>query len=80
MDLWSYQTPDGRSIRKAIDWLIPFALGQKPWTTPEIGGLKSEALWPILREAASRLNDPQLAAAASRLGADPSYRLWLFIE
>ena len=79
VDLWSYQTPDGRSIRNAIDWLIPFALGQKPWTTPEIGGLKPEALCPILREAASRLNDPQLAAATS-LGANPSDRLWLFVE
>jgi Alginate lyase len=80
VDLWRYQTPDGRSIRKAIDWLIPFALGDKPWTTPEIGGFKSDALWPILRAAAARLQDPQLSAAATRLGAHAEDRLLLFVE
>jgi hypothetical protein len=80
VDLWHYQTPDGRSLRKALLWLIPFALGDKPWTTEEIGGLKPEALWPIVREAAFRLQDSQLAAAAARLGAHQEDRLWLFVE
>ena len=80
VDLWHYQTPDGRSIRKAIAWLIPFALGEKPWATPEIGGFKSEALWPILREAASRLQDAQLAESAARLGSRQDDRLWLLVE
>jgi hypothetical protein len=80
VDLWRYQTPDGRSIRKAIDYLIPFALGEKPWTTPELGGFKPEALSPILREAASRLENPQLAAAAYRLGKNESDRLRLYLE
>lgn len=80
VDLWHYQTPDGRSIRKAVEWLIPFALGDKPWTTPEIGGFNPEALWPIVREAAARLQDPTLAAAATRLGAQSMDRLWLLVE
>jgi hypothetical protein len=84
VDLWRYQTPDGRSMRKAVEWLIPFALGDKPWTTPEIGGFTPEALWPIVREAAARLQDPTLAAAATRLGAhlgaQSTDRLWLLIE
>ena len=80
VDLWTYQTSDGRSIRKAIDWLIPFGTGDKPWTTPEIGGFKSEALWPVVREAAFRLRDPQLAAAAARLGTHQEDRLLLFVE
>jgi hypothetical protein len=78
VDLWHYQTEDGRSIRKAIDWLIPFTLGDRPWTTAETAD--PEALWPIVREAASRLQDPQLTAAASRLGTHPEDRLWLFVE
>jgi hypothetical protein len=80
VDLWTYQTPDGRSIRKAIEWLLPFALGDKPWTTPEIGGFKPEALGPIVREAAARLQDPQLGQAAARLGGKQEDRLWLFVE
>jgi hypothetical protein len=80
VDLWRYQTSDGRSIRKAIDYLLPFALGDKLWTTEEIGGFKPEALWPIVREAAFRLQDSQLAAAAARLGGRQEDRLWLFVE
>jgi hypothetical protein len=80
VDLWRYQTPDGRSLRKAIDYLLPFALGEQRWTTSEIGGFRPEALAPVLREAAFRLQDPRLAAAAQRLAPDASDRGWLFVE
>ena len=34
-DLWTYETPDGRGIKKAIDFLIPFANGESPWPYPQ---------------------------------------------
>ena len=80
VDLWRYRTPDGRSIRKAIDWLLPFALGVERWTTPEIGGFRPDELGPVLREAAARLQDARLAATAARLGGSASDRLWLFLD
>ena len=80
VDLWRYQTPDGRSIRKAIDWLLPFALGQQRWSTPELGGFRPEELLPVLREAASRLQDGRLTVAADRLGRNVSDRLWLLLD
>lgn len=36
VDIWHYQTADGRSIQKALDWLIPYALGEKKWTYQQI--------------------------------------------
>ena len=78
--LWRYQTQDGRSIRKAIDWLVPFALGDARWPTPGISGMRPAELWPVLREAADRLHDTQLSTAAAHLGADLDDRLWLFVE
>ena len=38
VDLWNYQTADGRSIRKAFDYLLPYALGEKKWTGQQIAG------------------------------------------
>jgi hypothetical protein len=80
VNLWRYQTSDGRAIRKAIDWLLPYALGQKPWATPEIGGVNRAELWPVVRLAAYRLNDPQLAQVAAQLGAGDDDRLVLAVE
>jgi len=36
IDLWHYETPDGRSIRKAIDWMMPFYDGTKKWEHQQI--------------------------------------------
>jgi hypothetical protein len=42
--------------------------------------MKPDALWPIVREAASRLQDTKLAEVATRLGGRQADRLWLFLE
>jgi hypothetical protein len=80
VDLWHYQTPDGRSLGKAIGYLLPFALGEARWTTPEIGGFRPAELWPILRMAAARLPDARLAAAAARLGTHAEDRVLLSVD
>lgn len=38
VDLWNYQTPDGRGIRKAYAFLQPFAFGDKSWEYQQLGG------------------------------------------
>jgi hypothetical protein len=57
VDLWNFQTRDGRSIRKAFDFLTPIVLGQK-WEYQEIeGGVKPETLFPLMRRAAAIYRD-----------------------
>jgi hypothetical protein len=80
VDLWHYETPDGRSLRKAIAWLVPSALGKRPWTTPQMGGLRAGELAPVLRAAAARLGDEMFAQAARTLGGDEADRLQLFLD
>ena len=43
VDLWNYQTEDRRSIRKALDFLTPVALGERKWQYQELGGVKPES-------------------------------------
>jgi hypothetical protein len=41
IDLWNFQTPDGRSIKAALDWMRSVANGTVPWTYKEIGHTES---------------------------------------
>ena len=52
VDLWNFETKDGRSIRKALDFLAPIAIGEKKWQYQELGGIKPESLFPSMRRAA----------------------------
>jgi hypothetical protein len=52
VDLWNFETKDGRSIRKALDFLTPIAIGEKKWQYQELGGIKPETLFPLMRRAA----------------------------
>jgi len=71
-DLWRYQTPDGRSIRGALDWMIPFATGEKKWTHQQLGNAEPQALLVPLRRAEAALGDPRYETAVRKLGADVS--------
>jgi hypothetical protein len=59
VDLWNYQSADGRSIRKALDWLIPFALNQKKWEHQQIIPLESHILLVPLRRAEAAYHEPR---------------------
>jgi hypothetical protein len=37
VDIWDFQTPDGRCIKKAIDFVARAAVGLEPWPYPQIG-------------------------------------------
>jgi hypothetical protein len=76
VDLWHYETKDGRSIRKALDWLAPYAVGEKEWTYEQITQLKGTSLAPLLRRAAVAYKDENYeklvgkAAPGGDLGKD----------
>jgi hypothetical protein len=55
-DLWNFETSDGRSIRKALDFLMPFALKEKKWPYRQLGQFPKQELFSLLRRAA--LKDP----------------------
>jgi hypothetical protein len=72
VDLWNAQTDDGRSIRKALDFLVPIATGEKKWDYQEIeGGVKPEMLFPVMRRAAAIFRDKPYQTVMAKV-PDPS--------
>ncbi|HQZ95260.1 MAG TPA: alginate lyase family protein [Pyrinomonadaceae bacterium] len=80
IDLWSYQTSDGRSIRKAFDWLYPFADGKKKWEYQQIEPLLGERLYDQMRKAKDKYRDDKFKAALSAIPSmSPDDRDWLLL-
>jgi len=69
VDLWHFQTADGRSIRKALDYLLPYALGEKQWSYQQIEEMRPDELAGPLLEAGAVYKDPEYEAAARKLSA-----------
>lgn len=67
VDLWSFRTADGRSIRTALDFLAPFAAGEKLWTYKQISGFHPEELSPLLLRAAANYHEPRYQRLAHKL-------------
>ena len=63
LDLWHYQTPDGKSLQKAFDWMLPYANG-KPWTHEQIEPIHPDAFVPIRLVAQTKFGLPDQASAA----------------
>jgi hypothetical protein len=72
VDLWHYATADGRSIRKAILYLAPYAFGDKKWDSQQIGTFNPQALHGVLRRAGLRYDDPDVQSYVKRLPPLPA--------
>jgi hypothetical protein len=70
VDLWHYTTTDGRSIRKAFDWMIPYATGAKAWPYEQIAEIKPTSLRLPLRRAANAYHEPSYEEVNERLTAE----------
>jgi len=76
VDLWTYRTTDGRSIRQAVDFLLPYAAGEKKWDHQQLGGWTPESFATILRRAAAKYPDGRYAEVLQKLsqGKTSSWR------
>ena len=72
LDLWNYQTPDGRSMRKAVDWLLPYATGEKEWEYQQIRERKMKEAATVLRRAANAYNDAKYEQAITKIDGGTS--------
>lgn len=54
IDLWNYETKNGASIRKALDYLIPFTHDFSKWKYQQLGKFEKENLETLLSIAAKK--------------------------
>ena len=74
VDLWAYETKDGRSIRRAVEYLYPYATGDRQWTYQQIGGFEAKSFFPLMRRAAPHYQDQFKADELRIPKSDPTDR------
>lgn len=81
VDLWNASTTDGRSIRGAVAFLVPYAKSDKEWQWPLLEPLDPQRLYYAISMAAATLKDPAFADAARdpAIGAGRETRRWFFV-
>jgi hypothetical protein len=67
--LWNFETKDGRSIRRALEYLYPFAIGEQKWSYQQLGEWPPQSLFPLMRRAAERYKDEKFRAMMSKIPA-----------
>lgn len=78
VDLWNYQSPDGRGLRQAFDYLAPFATREKKWPYQQLGGWSPGGFPSLARQAALHFPDVRYRQLAAKIApAKPSDRVRL---
>ena len=74
VDLSGYQTKDGRSIRRALDYVAPFADPAQKWPHEQINNAESARaeLAYLLRRAAIAFREPKYEQLLTKHLADAS--------
>jgi hypothetical protein len=81
IDLWHYQSPGGGSIRKALDYLVPYIDESKTWPYKQITPLDRWALLPALQQAYLHYRDSTYRDWIARLPSNRTStdRMWLTV-
>jgi len=70
VDLWHYQTADGRGIRKAMEYLAPYADADKKWPGNQLNPPKAAALVPSMLWAVKNYGEDAFGPSLRKLPAE----------
>ena len=68
VDLWNYESPGKKSLKKAYTWLLPYATGKKDWNYQQIKPKHDEDFLELSEVAAKKYIDIDLAALRKQHG------------
>lgn len=58
MDLWNYETADGKSMKKAFEWFLPYVTGEKQWDYKQLKSPSQEQMLILLKMASNAYQRP----------------------
>lgn len=81
VDMWHWSGEDGRSIRRALEWLIPYVARPDSWPYPAKGAIDELLIGavPLLDAAYRAYQDPVFLALKNRLYPYPEQHRFRFI-
>jgi Alginate lyase len=69
VDLWKFETQDGKSLKKAVDWLVPYLKNERAWTYKQIKERDLGKSVGILMLAAKAYNNAEYDQLAKAIDA-----------
>ena len=70
VDLWDFASPDGRSLRKALHFIAPYADPAHNWPNQDLKIDSRDRVLPLLAEAMNHGDDPLIRDTFNRLTND----------
>jgi unsaturated chondroitin disaccharide hydrolase len=70
VDLWKYETKDGKSLQKCVDWLLPYLKKEKKWGYEQIKKMEYDLTFEILKTAAKKYQNPAYDALAKQVDVE----------
>jgi hypothetical protein len=67
IDLWHYKNAKGAGLQTAIDWLTPYAVGEKKWDYEQIIKYDKNGFYPLLFIAADKYKQPVYLTKANEI-------------
>ncbi len=68
VDLWNYESPGRKSLKKAYTWLLPYATGRKEWQHQQVKPRHDEEFLELSEVAAKKYTDIDLAVLREKHG------------
>lgn len=67
IDIWNYQTKEGKNIKAAVDWLLPYIKSEKKWEYEQIQNIDFGETVRILKIASKKYSNPDYDALAKKV-------------
>jgi hypothetical protein len=67
VDFWGMETKSGKSLKKAIQVMVPYLAGEKPWTGPQIKDFHYQDAFQLLIRGADKLQCSSCLAAIQKI-------------